>query len=125
MKVEQFIREFGVKRAKQLINNPLHPKMTHVSDDGRHWVNEHNKNLDENIRKQLPNLMRLEDLKRLVELLDFVQTYGGIVMAKRQLDLFLRVNLEQGTMLSNTVSKLKDAVAIHESIYGGSESHAN
>ncbi|OCY57758.1 helix-turn-helix domain-containing protein [Acinetobacter pittii] len=61
------------------------------------------------------------ELKRLVELLDFVQSYGGIVMAKRQLDLFLRVNLEQGTMLSNTVSKLKDAVAVHESIYGSGD----
>lgn len=70
MKPEQFIREFGVKRAKELINDPLHPKMTHVSDDGRHWVNEHNKNLDENIRKQLPSLMRLDDIKRLVESLD-------------------------------------------------------
>lgn len=58
------------------------------------------------------------ELKGIVELLDFVKTYGGIAMAKRQLDLFLRVNLEQGTALSNTVSRLKEAVAVHESIYG-------
>lgn len=60
----------------------------------------------------------LSVLKRLVESVDFVKTYGGIVMAKRQLDLFLRVNLEQGTALSNTVSRLKDAVDDYESIYG-------
>lgn len=61
------------------------------------------------------------ELKRNLELLDFIKTYGGIVMAKRQLDLFLRVNLEQGTVLSNTVLRLKDAVAVHELIYGGGD----
>ncbi|MDN8316413.1 hypothetical protein QZK38_05150 [Acinetobacter baumannii] len=112
MKPEQFIREYGVIRAKELINDPLHPKMTHVSDDGRHWVNEHNKNLDENIRKQLPSLIRLEDLKRLVESLDLVESWGGIDDVKLY-DLSHCKNRPESAGY-----KLLQAIKDHESIYG-------
>ena len=141
MKPEQFIREFGVKRAKELINDPLHPKMTHVSDDGRHWVNEHNKNLDENIRKQLPSLMRLEDLKRLVESLDLVNNCGGLAIANK-ITFQKRLRNEKAThfiqhpenqkliqLLGRNQRKPKEAIRFdlfeqairdHESIYGAS-----
>ncbi|EXB85491.1 hypothetical protein J542_0553 [Acinetobacter baumannii 299505] len=109
MKPEQFIRDYGVIRAKELINDPLHPKMTHVSDDGRHWVNENNKNLDENIRKQLPGLMRLEDLKRLVESVELVEKFGSLIAAKAYVPDGYKSD------------RLKQAIRDHESIYGGGD----
>lgn len=142
MKPEQFIREYGVIRAKELINDPLHPKMTHVSDDGRHWVNENNKNLDENIRKQLPSLMRLEDLKRLVESLDLVNNCGGLAIANK-ITFQKRLRNEKAThfiqhpenqkliqLLGRNQRKPKEAIKFdlfeqairdHESIYGGGD----
>lgn len=109
MKPEQFIREYGVEKARELLNADSDFK-TYCLIDKSFWGESEG---------ACSFCVDLDGVKRLVELLDFVQTYGGIVMAKRQLDLFLRVNLEQGTALSNTVSRLKDAVAVHESIYGG------
>ena len=126
MKPEQFIRELGVERAKELISDPLHPKMTHVSDDGRHWVNENNKNIDENIRKQLPSLMRLEDLKRLVESLDIISDLDGIDAAKGTLAELIKLDWDEfehrwidGWRCSKR--QLKLAIGTYESIYGGGD----
>lgn len=117
MKPEQFIRDYGIERTKELIKDPLHPKMTHVSDDGRHWVNEHNKNLDENIRKQLPSLIRLEDLKRLVESLDLVLEHYTVERAE--------IYANSAYTAPEIKVCLLDAITDYESIYGGGESHAN
>ncbi|WP_202724812.1 hypothetical protein [Acinetobacter pittii] len=116
MKPEQFIREFGIERAKELINDPLHPKMTHVSDDGRHWVNEHNKNLDENIRKQLPRLMRLDDLKRLVESVEIIQFWHGIEWCKGLVEDYK----EEPIHKESYGHRIIQAIADYETIYGGS-----
>ncbi|MFA3130069.1 hypothetical protein KWG22_18935 [Acinetobacter pittii] len=110
--------------AKKLIKAPSHS--THANADYQYYSNSLDKEwcayddvsdvwVFEN--PDVRSIVNIANLKSLVESLDFVQTYGGIVMAKRQLDLFLRVNLEQGTTLSITVSKLKDAVADYESIF--------
>jgi hypothetical protein len=121
MKPEQFIREFGVERAKELINDHLHPKMTHVSDDGRHWVNEHNKNLGENIRKQLPTLMQLNDLKCLVESLDLINEFDDLEQAKSWID---DLDSDMPYQVKGSDKRffkwqLIEAVRDHESIYGG------
>ncbi|MEI5698696.1 hypothetical protein WBV14_04150 [Acinetobacter baumannii] len=69
MKPEQFIREYRVEKARELVNDPLHPQMTHVSDDGRHWVNEAFNYIPE-IQAQIKGMIRLDELKRLVESVD-------------------------------------------------------
>ncbi|MDV7375746.1 hypothetical protein R4467_02010 [Acinetobacter baumannii] len=112
MNAIQFIKKFGIDEAKQIISRaPSHANVYDI--DNKEYADA-----TEDTFGLSCNLVGLGILKKMVERLDFVQTYGGIVMAKRQLDLFLRVNLEQGTVLSDTVLKLKGAVAVHESIYG-------
>lgn len=117
MKPEQFIREFGVEKARHVLSG-LPNYYTHMTDDARMFISEYNKDLDENIRKQLPSLMRLEDLKRLVESLDLIKFYDGIEKAKLKLAI--------GTCLSGRPPhprevELRQAIRDHESIYGGGE----
>lgn len=112
MKPEQFIREFGVDKARHVLSGlPNH--YTHMTDDARMFISEHNNDLDENIRKQLPNLMRLDDLKRLVESLNLVESYGGIESCKQSLYMLHE--------LTEDPEPIREAVRDHESIYGGGD----
>ncbi|MDC4106851.1 hypothetical protein K3F79_18965, partial [Acinetobacter baumannii] len=63
MKPEQFIREFGEKKAKEVIEAAIDGS-THV------------------IYKQADGLINLKDLKRLVESVDRVNAFGGLKDAK-------------------------------------------
>lgn len=65
-----------------------------------------------------PLVMDLDynELKRLVDSWELVESYGGIPMAKRQLSLFLRVNSERCTDQSVRVTNLKQAVEDMESV---------
>ena len=57
------IEEFGgYERAKEIAFDPLHPQMTHVSNDGRHWVNEEFSHLPE-IQHQIQSMIRIEDIR--------------------------------------------------------------
>ncbi|MGP4772542.1 hypothetical protein ACS125_18640 [Acinetobacter sp. PFS20] len=133
MKPTQFIKDHGLERAREVVKGEPDRTASHyVADTDTYFSEEFLTYFDHSLNDwetaDLNSIDELETiyelvidlriLKRLVESVDLVKAYGGIVMAKRQLDLFLRVNLEQGTMLSNTVSRLKDAVTDYESIYG-------
>lgn len=118
MKPEQFIREFGVEKARHVLSG-LPNYYTHMTDDARMFISEHNNDLDKNIRKQLPNLMRLDDLKRLVGSVDRVNEHGGYLAAKELLS-FSIVHQEafgKEALSDETINSLKGAIKDHESIY--------
>ena len=52
----------GIEKAREIAFDPLHPQMTHVSNDGRHWVNEAFAHIPE-IQCQIESMIRIEDLR--------------------------------------------------------------
>ena len=56
------IEKLGLEKCKAIVSDPLHPQMTHVSDDGRHWVNEEFSYISE-IQDQIQNMIRIEDIR--------------------------------------------------------------
>ncbi|MDR9533147.1 hypothetical protein RJC76_12010 [Acinetobacter nosocomialis] len=92
MKPEQFIRKHGVKRTKECI--PAYEK---------HYCG-------------LEKLF-VDDLKRLVESLDLVKDYGGIINAKMDVR-YLDIDWDYD---SPRRVKLDQAIKDHESIYGGGD----
>ena len=53
----------GYEKAKEIVFDPLHPQMTHVSNDGRHWVNEEFSYIPE-IQEQIPTMIRIKDIRK-------------------------------------------------------------
>ena len=58
---------------------------------------------------------KLEDLKRLVESVDLVKSYGGIINAKHDVK-YLDLDWDYDTP---RVTRLKQAIADYKSVYGG------
>lgn len=52
----------GYEKAKEIAFDPLHTQMTHVSNDGRHWVNEEFSYIPE-IQDQIQDMIRIDDLR--------------------------------------------------------------
>ncbi|MDH7582842.1 hypothetical protein [Acinetobacter baumannii] len=120
MKPEQFIREFGVGVTKSVLIG-LPKRCTHMTDDARMFISEHNKDFDDNIRKQLSNLIRLDDLKRLVESLDRIAQLGGLSKAKDHLAYLISFDSEFAGVNKDEIKELQQDMAVHESIYGGGD----
>lgn len=108
MNAIQFIKENGVEKSREVVQ--LAPDgATHLSDDACHYVNANFKPLPAHIKEQLPKLIVLDDLKRLVESVDMLKRFGGIELSKEWILEYssfpYRVELEQ-------------AIADYESIGG-------
>ncbi|CAA3715586.1 hypothetical protein A1013_RS02270 [Acinetobacter baumannii] len=88
MKPGQFIREFGEKKAREVVE---------VAIDGSTHV----------IYEQADGLINLKELKRLVESLDLIEELGGMKVIKKHLR-------GGGVLGGRVVIAVKD----HESIYG-------
>lgn len=52
----------GIEKAREIAFDPLHPQMTHVSNDGRHWLNEEFAHIHE-IQCQIESMIRINDLR--------------------------------------------------------------
>ena len=114
----QFIKEQGVEKAREVVEGAP-DGATHLSNDTRHYVNADFKPLPAHIKEQLPELIVLKDLKRLVESLDLVKSYGGIINAKHELILLQKhLNNTFGyvtIITSEKIENLKQAIADVES----------
>lgn len=55
------IERLGLEKCKAIVSDPLHQKMTHVSNDGRHWVNEEFSYAPQ-IQEQIQNMIRINDI---------------------------------------------------------------
>lgn len=108
MKPEQFIREFGVEKARDLLDQ-LH-KLGCPDDMKITVIN--------GMWQRTSNGFTYPELKRLVESLDLIKFYDGIERAKLKLAI--------GTCLSGRPPhprevELRQAIRDHESIYGGGD----
>ncbi|SUU42183.1 Uncharacterised protein [Acinetobacter baumannii] len=92
MKPEQFIREYGVEKAREVVEAAIDGS-THV------------------IYEQADGLINLRDLKRLVESVDLVNSLGGLKAARSE--------AHKDCFAYN--QPLLAAIAAYESIYGGGD----
>lgn len=81
MKAIKFVRKHGLQYTRNLVRD--YPNHTHVTDDGRMFINENT--CAEHIKVQLNELVKMDDLKRLVESHELVKSYGGLELAKKEL----------------------------------------
>lgn len=112
MKPEQFIREYGVEKARDLLDQ-LH-KLGCPDDMKITVIN--------GMWQRTSNGFTYPDLKRLVESVDRVNEHGGYLAAKELLS-FLIVHqgaFGKSAVSDETINSLKAAIRDHESIYGGS-----
>ncbi|CDG77851.1 TPA: hypothetical protein ACSE6S_000344 [Acinetobacter baumannii] len=121
MKPEQFIRDFGEKKAREVVEGaPGFPVFGYCTLTGNYifkrsnatayYHNETNSWSED----YAIELILLEDLKRLVESLDIIEFHEGISGAK--LVYKLRPSDAEGVDLW---VRLERAIKDHESIYGG------
>ncbi|PSE95876.1 hypothetical protein C7G75_07325 [Acinetobacter nosocomialis] len=112
MKPEQFIREYGVEKARDLLDQ-LH-KLGCPDDMKITVIN--------GMWQRTSNGFTYPELKRLVESVDRVNEHGGYLAAKELLS-FLIVHqgaFGKSAVSDETINSLKAAIRDHESIYGGS-----
>lgn len=86
MNAIKFVRKHGLQYTRNLVRD--YPNHTHVTDDGRMFINENT--CAEHIKVQLDELVKMDDLKRLVESYELVEECGGLAKAKE------RVSREEG-----------------------------
>ena len=100
MKPEQFIREFGEKKAREVVDG---------APDGHKGYNDVINQYTRGV--WFSRDVMLSDLKRLVESVELVEVCGGLVEAKK------KMNSE--SLRSATIEYvLYKAIRDHESIYG-------
>ncbi|MDC5443930.1 hypothetical protein NRA37_06840 [Acinetobacter baumannii] len=107
MKPEQFIREFGLDKAREVVEAAI--------DGSTHAI-----------YKQADGLINLRDLKRLVESLDIIDALEGIKGAKGTLYNLIQLEWDEfeHRYIDNwtcTKERLEHAIRDHESIYGGGD----
>ncbi|MBU3138448.1 hypothetical protein [Acinetobacter nosocomialis] len=112
MKPEHFIREFGVEKAREVIEG---------APDGHKGYNDVINQYTRGV--WFSRDVMLSDLKRLVESVDRVNEHGGYLAAKELLS-FLIVHqgaFGKSAVSDETINSLKAAIRDHESIYGGGD----
>lgn len=120
MKPEQFIREFGEKKAREVVEGmpecANHYKFSEYASIDQYYSihtiplkwNNYSKTWYQ-LRKKPKDLVDLIDLKRLVESVDLVNSLGGIKAARSE--------AHKDCFVYN--QPLLAAIAAYESIYGG------
>ncbi|HGF9084102.1 TPA: hypothetical protein ACJESZ_000678 [Acinetobacter baumannii] len=103
MKPEQFIREYGVEKARELLSADSDFK-TYCLIDKSFWGESEG---------TCSFCVDLDGLKRLVESLDLIKTYGGIEACKQSLYMLHE--------LTEDPEPIREAVRDYESIYGGGD----
>lgn len=77
----QFIQQHGVYKAREVVEGAP-DGATHLSDDACHYVNADFKPLPAHIKEQLPKLIVIDDLKRIVESVDIISKFDSVQEAK-------------------------------------------
>lgn len=114
MKPEQFIREQGLKKAREVVEG-IPSKYMECYYSTLCYCTKAKKYSDRfNPRIELVNMA---DLKRLVKSLDLIKGYGGIINAKMDVR-YLDIDWDYD---SPRRVKLDQAIKDHESIYGGGD----
>ncbi|MDC4870768.1 hypothetical protein OHW09_09850 [Acinetobacter baumannii] len=119
MKPEQFIREYGVEKAREVVDGAPEGT-THIhsvtwqnykqGDSNNYvWGRSDQEGWYLSIYDTLNGMMVLEDLKRLVESVELVEKFGSLIAAKAYVPDGYKSD------------RLKQAIRDHESIYGGGQ----
>ena len=101
MNAIQFIKDYGVDKARKVIDGAPDLAEYYSTIDGEYY------------RREL-HAVNLRHLKRLVQSLDLVKSYGGIINAKHDVK-YLDLDWDYDTQ---RVTRLKQAIADYESIGG-------
>ncbi|MFA3152352.1 hypothetical protein KWD60_01640 [Acinetobacter baumannii] len=135
MKPEQFIREFGVEKAREVLKivpeNEYYFTNVMIKPCGN-WVYSqiaqltHHDGVKFNVSFKLleewkPKFVNLKDLKRLVESLDIITKVGGIHDAIEEHTKWMHAPELHEYRIGETVERLAQAIRDHESIYGGGD----
>ena len=134
MNAIQFIKENGVEKAREVIEGAPDKTATHYVfrkipryysvefqswyHDGEWWDSDCHTEEDLINSYGSDFVLSLSDLKRLVESVDLVKSYGGIINAKHDVK-YLDLDWDYDTQ---RVTRLKQAIADYESIYSIPES---
>ncbi|HFF2858391.1 TPA: hypothetical protein ACGCCS_000753 [Acinetobacter baumannii] len=115
MKPEQFIREYGLDKAREVVEGAPDGATYYVNEKSKIVVGLHGFYADGfcvGIHNPHTHI-KISDLKRLVESVELVEVCGGLVEAKK------KMNSE--SLRSATIEYvLYKAIRDHESIYGAS-----
>lgn len=109
MNAQQFIKDHGVEKAREVVERSSFG--THYKVDTGEVICCHNENhfyFVGQIKLGI-EFIRIDDLKRLVESVELVQSYGGVGLLEYQVRCL-------GQELSDS---LRQAIADYEAIYGG------
>ncbi|EPG8196140.1 hypothetical protein P1I34_018610 [Acinetobacter baumannii] len=106
MKPEQFIREYRVEKAREVVANQPKMNATQYRAKDKKYSS---------LFKPSPEIVYVADLKRLVESIDLVESWGGIE------DLKLYDLSHCKDKPESAGYKLLKAIADYESIYGGGD----
>ena len=116
MNAINFIKQHGVEKAREVVEGAP-DGATHLSDDACHYVNADFRPLPAHIKEQLPKLIVIDDIERLVDSLDLVKSYGGIINAKHDVK-YLDLDWDYDTP---RITRLKQAIADYEQLFGNTE----
>ncbi|MEN8419349.1 hypothetical protein ABFO76_03520 [Acinetobacter baumannii] len=127
MKPEQFIREFGVEKAREVIaKDQFVADLCLITPSGKLIYYKKVKGSFPEVtdfgKVELAAddyfMLELSDLKRLVESLETIESWGGIESCKA---IVRRATSNQEPPEKSFARKLQMDVANHESIYGGGD----
>lgn len=108
MKPEQFIHEFGVEKAREVVEGAPELSLFYDLEKQKHVLKESTSIAMAFLKNRF---LPIEDLKRLVGSLDLVKAYGGIEACKQSLYMLHE--------LTEDPEPIREAVRDYESIYGG------
>ena len=81
MKANEFVKAHGLKVVRDIVNH--YGNHTHVTDDARMFTTEEfYKRTRSDYVDDLNSMVKMVDLKRLVESHDLVESYGGLEKSK-------------------------------------------
>lgn len=113
MNAIQFIKENGVEKAREVVSGAPEGA-THLSDDACHYVNADFKPLPNRIKEQLPELIVIDDIERMVKSVDLVESLGGLELSKKESN---DCGFYEYADMSHRSYAIKQAIADYESIY--------
>ena len=117
MNAYQFIKEHGVEKAREVVSGAP-DGATHLSDDTCHYVNVDFKPLPAHIKEQLPKLVDLSDIKRLVESVDLIDSLGGLELSKKESN---NCRFYEYADMSHRAYAIKQAISDYEQLFGNTE----
>ena len=117
MNAIKFIKQHGVDKAREVVSG-VPDGATHLSDDTRHYVNADFKPLPTHIKEQLPKLIVIDDIERMVKSVDLIDSLGGLELSKKESN---DCRFYEYADMSHRAYAIKQAIADYEQLFGNTE----